>query len=440
MIIDVPTREEALAWAAKIAAACRCAQEVREIMFDPLSDRHHRRAVALAALAAACGGSRDAAPIVTTAPPSGSAVAPSVRSASRDVRNGFELVVPVAPSPVPVADRRELRYELHLTNFSDEPLTVSRVRIFDQSDRAVVELAGESLDRQFGRQFGRQLGRPGSRAAARDARTVAPGARAILYVELACDARALHHRVEYTTAGNDAAPRSVDGAPVAVDRAPPVILGAPLRGGPWAAVHDPAWPRGHRRVVYTVAGTARIPGRYAIDWVALDAAGRYASDPDRVASWYGYGVDVLAVADAVVAAVRDDVPEVASVAAQTKHAIGDATGNYVALDLGHDRFAFYEHLKPGSLRVRVGQRVRRGEVLGALGFTGDSTGPHLHLHVADANAPLDAEGVPYVFTEFEELGAYPSMDQFGSSPWSPGAPARRHAAWPGPNTVVQFSD
>jgi hypothetical protein len=34
-IIDVPSREEALEWAAKIAAACRCAQEVREIMFDP---------------------------------------------------------------------------------------------------------------------------------------------------------------------------------------------------------------------------------------------------------------------------------------------------------------------------------------------------------------------------------------------------------------------
>jgi hypothetical protein len=36
-IVDVPSREEAIAWAAKIAVGCRCAQEVREIMFDPLS-------------------------------------------------------------------------------------------------------------------------------------------------------------------------------------------------------------------------------------------------------------------------------------------------------------------------------------------------------------------------------------------------------------------
>jgi hypothetical protein len=35
-IIDVPSREEALQWAARFAVACRCAQEVREIMYDPL--------------------------------------------------------------------------------------------------------------------------------------------------------------------------------------------------------------------------------------------------------------------------------------------------------------------------------------------------------------------------------------------------------------------
>jgi hypothetical protein len=34
-VVDVPTREEALRWAAKIAAACRCSQEVREILPDP---------------------------------------------------------------------------------------------------------------------------------------------------------------------------------------------------------------------------------------------------------------------------------------------------------------------------------------------------------------------------------------------------------------------
>ena len=43
-IVDVPSREEALAWAAKFAVACRCAQEIREIMHDPEQDAMLRQA------------------------------------------------------------------------------------------------------------------------------------------------------------------------------------------------------------------------------------------------------------------------------------------------------------------------------------------------------------------------------------------------------------
>ena len=43
-VIDVPSREEALEWAAKIAVACRCAQEVREIGHDPELDEMLREA------------------------------------------------------------------------------------------------------------------------------------------------------------------------------------------------------------------------------------------------------------------------------------------------------------------------------------------------------------------------------------------------------------
>ena len=43
-VVDVPSREEALGWAAKIAVACRCAQEVRELMPDPEQDAMLRQA------------------------------------------------------------------------------------------------------------------------------------------------------------------------------------------------------------------------------------------------------------------------------------------------------------------------------------------------------------------------------------------------------------
>jgi murein DD-endopeptidase len=234
----------------------------------------------------------------------------------------------------------------------------------------------------------------------------------------------------------------VEGGAVAVRADEPLVLGPPLRGGPWAAVHNAAWERGHRRVFYTVGDRRRIPGRYAIDWIKLDADGRTSrDDADVVANALGYGADVLAVADAIVAATRDDVAEVARVSARRKHAVEDATGNYVALDVGRGRYVFYEHLKPGSVRVRPGERVRRGQPLAALGFTGDSTGPHLHLHVADAPSPLGAEGQPFVIDRFDLLGNYADAGDLGKRPWTPvGGTPRRERQRPSAIAVVSFEN
>jgi len=80
-------------------------------------------------------------------------------------------------------------------------------------------------------------------------------------------------------------------------------------------------------------------------------------------------------------------------------------GNYVILDLGESRYALYGHLMPGSLRVKPGDRVRHGEVIGRLGNSGNSTGPHLHFHLSDRNQPLAAEGLPYVIDSWELMRA-----------------------------------
>jgi murein DD-endopeptidase MepM/ murein hydrolase activator NlpD len=221
------------------------------------------------------------------------------------------------------------------------------------------------------------------------------------------------------------------------------MLGPPLRGGPWAAIYKADWPRGHRRVFYAPDGVSRLPGRTAIDWVRLDDQGRIAvGDPDLAKSALGYGAEVLAVADAVVAAARDGVPEAERVSKNGKHPEDLAAGNYVSLDLGKGRFAIYEHLIPGSLTVKPGDRVRKGQVIGRLGFSGDSTGPHLHLHVADAARPLLGEGVGYGFERFTLLGRYEDLGRLGTAPWelvTSLAPERRDEL-PGSNVVVRFPD
>ena len=204
------------------------------------------------------------------------------------------------------------------------------------------------------------------------------------------------------------------------------------------------WANGHRRVFDTVDGKARIPGRFAIDWVRVDGSGRMAhGDPDVPAHALGYGAPVLAVADARVVAVRKDMAEASRVSTNPHHALADEAGNYVALRLGDGRYAFYEHLRPGSVTVRPGQHVRRGDVIGALGFTGASTGPHLHFHVADGPSPIGAEGRPFVLDGFDLLGRYEDPANLGKDNWSPrqvGEGIHRSDEWPAEDAVVRFPE
>jgi murein DD-endopeptidase MepM/ murein hydrolase activator NlpD len=81
-----------------------------------------------------------------------------------------------------------------------------------------------------------------------------------------------------------------------------------------------------------------------------------------------------------------------------------AAGNHVVVDIGAGRFAFYAHMQPGSVRVKVGDKVETGQVLGLLGNTGNTDTPHLHFHVMDGPSPLVANGLPYVFTSFTGQG------------------------------------
>ena len=67
---------------------------------------------------------------------------------------------------------------------------------------------------------------------------------------------------------------------------------------------------------------------------------------------------------------------------------------------------------PGSVTVREGDRVVRGQILGRVGNSGNSSAPHLHLHVIDRNAIFGANGLPYVFSGFDVTGRVASTEAF----------------------------
>lgn len=119
----------------------------------------------------------------------------------------------------------------------------------------------------------------------------------------------------------------------------------------------------------------------AVDFVRLDEEGRgHDGEPKQEKSWYGFGQPVLSPADGAVVSVTDVHPD---------EPVGNtgekpSAGNHIVLDIGSGRYAVLAHLRQGSARVSEGERVRPGQQIAAVGDSGDSLVPHLHLHVQDS--------------------------------------------------------
>jgi len=365
-------------------------------------------------------------------------VAPLARGERERLQNSFALRA--APRIVPSHHNGtwELVYELHVVNCSKIDLTLNRLELFEvQSGKVRAALEDVALTGAIGR-MDRQ-------AAVGAERNIPPGVEAIVYMtvewpEQAARIVTLKHRITYSGDSGNPLNATVEGGEFQVLAEAPVVLGAPLRGGDWTPIYNDSWKLGHRRVIYTTNGVEHIPGRFAIDWMKVAPDGTHAKgDEANPANWYGYGADVLAVADATVSVAMDDIPDPQSVEPQKVVEIQNASGNYIVLDLGDGKYGFYEHLKSGSIRVRAGDRVQRGQVIAQLGYTGQSTGPHLHFHVADATMPWNAEGVPYVFQEFKTLGAFSTAEQFAKGkPWIASDAKEHSLGLPTPFSVIEF--
>jgi len=359
-----------------------------------------------------------------------------------------EARVPWAPAAVAATDGAgHLAYELHLSNFYRDTgvLRVKRLTVYaDDSDTALADFQGEALQRIA-------IPRAPEGAKPADGVAIGGGLRGELFVWLTLPAArpaptSLRHRIEFeTTKGTKL---WVDGARVALANAPPVVLGPPLRGGQWLAYEGPSNSQSHHWGSLVVAnGDVTIPQRYALDLVGLDARGHAVRDgagelrKTKHADWIGYGADVLAAADGIVRGARDGEAEHAPLSPQSEPSTLSADalyGNYVILEIAPRVYVHYAHLQRGSVAVKIGERVRRGQSLGRLGQSGNTGGPHLHLHVSNAPTFEQSEGLPFVFDAFSYSGTR-SIDQvLDSTSAFDAKPQSRQAQMPLDNAVIGF--
>jgi murein DD-endopeptidase MepM/ murein hydrolase activator NlpD len=346
----------------------------------------------------------------------------------------IDLRVPVAPSPFRQEGKLALVYEVELKSFRAGDLEWQRLDVLDEGGRQLASYEGDAL--------AGILARPGASAGQDQPRRIPAGTSAVAYLWLVVDGtspRALRHRVSLSLpAAGAGALRVVESGPVAVG-APAIVIGPPARGRGWVArwISNESF---HRRGLFPVDGRAQIAQRFAIDWNRYDEQGiEQSGDASHNDTYSVYGQEVIAVADAVVDRALDGVQQNSppNVAPGLGFDPDKALGNSVVLALPGGLFATYAHMQPGSLKVKTGDHVRRGQLLGLVGNSGNATGPHLHFHVATGPG-LSGEGVPYVIDAFDQVGAEAMGDE--GPVWHPeeAKAIARHAELPAEHSVVAF--
>jgi hypothetical protein len=168
------------------------------------------------------------------------------------------------------------------------------------------------------------------------------------------------------------------------------------------------------------------PEAFAYDIVRLaDGGATHRGDGVKFTDYAVYGASIRAAADGeVVAVVSDQIEDPAQFRRpdETTEAYAERVqawqaegmvkgsaflaGNYVVIRHPWGEFSVYAHMKPGSARVKPGQTVQAGAVIGQVGSSGSSTEPHLHFHVCDGPGPIDCVGVPVAFTGVEVPWAF----------------------------------
>jgi biotin carboxyl carrier protein len=306
----------------------------------------------------------------------------------------IDVTVPKLPTVFHADGRTHLVYELHIDNFAMLPIALQRidvmagVRSLATFDHAA--LADMTADKHV---------------------EIRGGGHAVVFMWVSFDGPppAKIDHVIVTKLGDHELTTNTPTLAIAATQ--PRVVSPPLKGANWLAANGPANTSSHRRALIPVGGHARIAQRFAIDWVQVgDDHNTFTGDASNNASYHAYGQQALAIAAGTVVEVRDGIIEnVPQKPPAVPITLDTVAGNHVVLDLGGGVFAMYAHFQPGSIKVKVGDKVKVGQVLALVGNSGNSTEPHLHFQITDAGNPLGSEGIPYAFPKFSahKLGEPP---------------------------------
>ena len=176
--------------------------------------------------------------------------------------------------------------------------------------------------------------------------------------------------------------------------------------GTWLVTANWDSPHGHR---------GGYSSEFAFDLAQLDGNLQVPENQRKPKeSFPCYGKEILAIADGEVVDCFWKLPEISTSYTdypreqirQFVHEHGyvpASAGNFVILAHANGEFSFYAHLITDSLEVKKGDKVKQGQVLGRVGNSGNSTGPHLHFQIMDGPSHLTGRGLPCHFTNIKSI-------------------------------------
>ena len=174
----------------------------------------------------------------------------------------------------------------------------------------------------------------------------------------------------------------------------------PLRGA-WWLINGSDWSDRHKIEVFSQT--------YAMDFVKLGPDnGFFRGSGMALEDHYSWDQPVYATAGGKVAYVCYDLPDLAPGTAPDPRMFRDdprrTLGNAVAVSHGNGEFSFFGSLQQASLQVNEGEMIKRGALLGRVGNSGHSPGPHLHFMLMEGPNPFIDQGLPVRFSHFSAGG------------------------------------
>lgn len=240
----------------------------------------------------------------------------------------------------------------------------------------------------------------------------------------------LYHKIYFQNSSGSQV--VLDGIKVPIMKIKPVSIAPPVKGNNWWWSSGPSnFDMHHRRALMTFQSSAFLSQRFAVDLIRFGEDG-YILDPttpfEKITNsdMYCYGDTLYAVADGKIFNARDGLPDLPPMIMPAPN-LDNADGNYVIIEIEFNNgvsqdtaYANYAHLKTGSLMVSIGQFVNKGDPIGLLGNSGNTSGPHLHFHIQKKGfGVLLSQGIPFTIDEFHLKGIVKNAAELeeGIVPW-----------------------